>query len=249
MALAILCVALSSDATGATITSAQTGSWSTTTTWVGGVVPVAADSVIIAAGHTVTLNANKTITGVTINASGILATSTFTFGVSGNLVVNGTLSGTGVVTLSGAATNIDGTGSITNTANLTITAAHTILSTANLSFAGTFAITGAITVTNNGTVTISAAGGITGSAAGSTWTQGTTGTLNVSGPVLSTGTLTASASGNTINYNGAAQTVKATATYHHLSLGGSGAKTLTATTTAINGNVTLSGTCTTSTVV
>jgi hypothetical protein len=249
MALAVLGIALSAEASGATITSAQTGSWSTTTTWVGGVVPGAADSVIIAAGHTVTLNANKTITGVTINASGILATSTFTFGVSGNLVVNGTLSGTGVVTLSGAATSIDGTGSITNTAILTINASHTILSTANLSFAGTIAITGAITVTNNGTVTTSAAGGITGSAAGSTWTQGTTGTLNVSGPVLSTGTLTASASGNTVNYTGAAQTVKATAAYHHLTLSGSGTKTLTTTTTAINGNLTMSGTATGTTVV
>jgi hypothetical protein len=236
-------------ATAATITSAQTGSWTVTSTWVGGVVPAATDSVVIAAGHTVTLPANKTITGVTINASGVLATSTFTLGVSGNLVVNGTLSGTGAITLSGAGTSIDGTGSITNTATLTINAAHTILSTANLSFAGTIAISGAIIVTNNGTVTTATAGGITGSAGGSTWTQGTTGTLNITGPLLATGTLTASANGNTVNYNGAAQTVKATATYHHLTLSGSGVKTLTVTTTAINGNLTLSGTATTATVV
>ncbi len=246
---AILFVVSGSQAMGATITSNQTGNWSATTTWVGGVVPVAADSVVIAAGHTVTLTANTTITGVTVNATGVLATVTFTLGVSGNLVVNGTITGTGAITLSGAGTNIDGAGSITNTGILTINAAHTILPTANPSFAGRIAITGAITVTNNGTVTTTAATGITGSVAGSSWTQGTTGTLNIIGPMLATGTLDASANGNTLNYNGAAQAVKATATYHHLLLGGSGAKTLNATTTAINGDLTTSGTATTALVV
>src|SRR5712692_2484198 len=109
MPLAVLCVALSKDASAATITSAQTGNWSATTTWVGGVVPVAGDNAVIAAGHTVTLTANSNITGLTVNATGVMATSTFTLGVSGNLVVNGTLSGTGATTLSGAGTNIDGT--------------------------------------------------------------------------------------------------------------------------------------------
>ncbi|MCC6964612.1 MAG: T9SS type A sorting domain-containing protein, partial [candidate division Zixibacteria bacterium] len=54
-------------------------------------------------------------------------------------------------------------------------------------------------------------------------------------------TLTASAGPNTVNYSGAVQTVKAT-TYHHLTLSGSGAKTITNVST-INGNLTLAGTC------
>jgi fibronectin-binding autotransporter adhesin len=222
----------------------------------GGNYTVQTAAVTWTAGADAVFTGNATITptaAITFGDLMVNSSATATVGgavtVAGSFVVNGTLGGTGTITLSGAATNIDGTGSITNTATLTISAAHTILSTANLSFSGTISISGSITVTNNGTVTTTAAGGITGSASGSTWSQGTTGTLNITGPLLATGTLTASASGNTVNYNGAAQTVKATATYHHLTLGGSGTKTLTTTTTAINGNLTLSGTATATTVV
>lgn len=46
----------------ASITSAQTGAWDVTTTWVGGVIPGSGDSVIIANGHTVTINPGTTVT-------------------------------------------------------------------------------------------------------------------------------------------------------------------------------------------
>ncbi len=198
--------------------------------------------VINKAGQTGTLGAATTVnTDLTISA-GTLSTAAFTLAVAGNFVVNGTLSGTGAITLSGAGMNIDGTGSITNTATLTINAAHTILATASLSFSGTIAVVGAVTVTDNGTITTSAAGGITGSVAGSTWTNAANSTLNLAGPLLATGTLNASANPNTVNYNGGAQTVKAS-TYYHLIFSGSAAKTAGGALT-VNGDFTVTGTAT-----
>ena len=200
------------------------------------------DLVINKSGQTGTLGAATIVTDDLTVSAGTLSTAALTLGVAGNFVVNGTLSGTGAITLSGASKNIDGTGSITNTTTLTINAAHTILATASLSFSGTIAISGAVTVTNNGAVTTSAVGGITGSVAGSTWTNANGSALNLAGPLLATGTLNASVNSNTVNYNGAAQTVKAT-TYHHLILSGSAAKTAGGAVT-VNGDFTISGSTT-----
>ena len=198
--------------------------------------------VINKSGQTATQGAATTVSNDLTVSAGTLSTAAFTLGVAGNFVVNGTLSGTGVITLSGASKNINGTGSITNTATITINAAHTILATANLSCSGTIAIVGAVAVTNNGTITTSAVGGITGSVAGSTWTNAANSTLNIAGPLLATGTLDASANPNTVNYNGAAQTAKA-ATYYHLIFSGSAAKTAGGVLT-VNGNFTVAGTAT-----
>jgi hypothetical protein len=194
-------------------------------------------------GGTTSLSGGVTVAGSLNVAAGTLAVGANTLNVSQNFTVNGTLSGTGPVNLTGSGTTIGGTGSVTDTGILTLsTGAKSILSTATLSFAGTVAISGAIAVTNNGSVTSTAAGGITGTVAGSTWTNAANSTLNVSGPLLATGTLTANANPNTVTYAGAAQTVKLpSAGYFHLTLSGSGAKTLAAGTTTIAGNLTLSG--------
>ncbi|MBI3375552.1 MAG: hypothetical protein HY017_27865 [Betaproteobacteria bacterium] len=150
---------------------------------------------------------------------------------NGDGVTNTFSSGTGTYTFQGASNqDISGSGAMT--------------------FSGTVAITTAITVSNKNTnaAGITAAGAITG-ISGTNWTQNTNAYLKVSGALLTTaGTvLNASNSGNTIEYAGAAQTIKnpSSNTYHHLKLSGSGAMVMPGNALTINGNFSFSGTAAT----
>lgn len=218
--------------------------------------------------HTTTTGARTFIGAVTINNGGTwdnvinraiamrndltndgtftAGTGTYTFQTTANAVWAGTngLSFGGAVTVSAARINNTTT---TVTGTLSVTAGG-LTNNTTLNANGTLAISAAVTVTNNGTVT--AVGAITGAnAATSIWTNAANSTLNVAGAMLATGTLNASAAGNTVNYNGAAQTVKlpagAPATYYDLTLSGSGIKTMPATVMTISDDFTLSGTATT----
>lgn len=101
---------------------------------------------------------------------------------------------------------------------------------------------------NNGTITIGDLRGRTGTPV-PVFTQGANSTLNVSGVLCAAAnpcTFNASAAGNTVNYNGAAQTVKVPSgsNYANLTLSGSGAKTMP-TGLTVAGDFTMSGTATT----
>ena len=63
---------------------------------------------------------------------------------------------------------------------------------------------------------------------GTTWVNAINSTLNVAGPLLAKGTLTATANPNTVNYTGAGQSIVSGITYHH----GAG--------TTVNGNLLIS---------
>jgi len=158
----------------------------------------------------------KTFTGnVTVNASGTWNNSgNAAVGLVGNVTNNQTFTaGSGVYTMSGTAKTIAGT-----------------IAIPSLTISGT--------TQNNGTLTVS-----TVLAGTSTLTNGATGTLNIgqASVPLSTGTLTATASGNIVNYTAVAPNCKVT-TYNILNFTGSGA--VTCAVTSVTGNLGISGTVT-----
>lgn len=85
----------------ATITSAQSGLSTATTTWAGGVVPVVGDKVIIAAGHTVTLAAHHVWGDETTTAIDVRGTLKASRSVSSSLTCRGNITTT--VTTGGVA--------------------------------------------------------------------------------------------------------------------------------------------------
>src|SRR5688572_10072423 len=74
---ALFSLSLFLNAYAATITSATSGNWNSTTTWVGGVVPTSFDDVRIANGHAIEINANFSCSSLVleIGASGPSPTS------------------------------------------------------------------------------------------------------------------------------------------------------------------------------
>lgn len=76
--------------TPTTITSAQTGLWSATTTWVGGIVPDCDNNVVIATGHTVSIDVNiARCQNVTVDGTLNYSTATSMFlHAFGDLTIN-----------------------------------------------------------------------------------------------------------------------------------------------------------------
>lgn len=134
----------------ATITSAATvGNWSTSSTWVGGVVPSSADTVIISSGASITLTSNVSVANITINSGGILKAVNRTLTISNAFVNSGQFTATtGRLTLSGT------TGSFNNLGSLTMGSGRLSLS-GNLLNSGAHTLTGTeVRFTGNGTQSI-----------------------------------------------------------------------------------------------
>ena len=133
----IAMAAFAQNAWAAVCTSLSTGTWNTAARWSCGHVPVAADTVVIA--HNITLNANPTVAGLTINAGQTLDDNGNgkDITVTGNVVNNGTygVAGGGDLFMTGAGTTISGTGSFIDT-KLTIDASNiTLLADSTMNFA------------------------------------------------------------------------------------------------------------------
>jgi hypothetical protein len=217
-----------STASAAAKTASVTGAWNATATWGGSAVPVAGDTVTINDGITVTVTADAACSSVTFLSTGTVGStlainSGITLTVSGAITIPRTASGGNNVVAVGAGTLA--AGSVAFTSGGTATRHQLTIST--------------------GTVTVT--GDIAGANASATITFTAAGTLNAGGAVLATGTLTTFA-GSTVNYNGAAQTVKPVTYLGNLTLSGSGTKTLQTGISPIGGTLTLSGTASATTV-
>lgn len=99
---------------GQTITSAQSGNWDQTSTWMGGVVPGSSNDVVIAATHTVTFN----VASATVNSMNVNNGAVFTIGPSNTLRLTQNVSNSGTINVNGNA-GIRMSGSLNNSGTMT----------------------------------------------------------------------------------------------------------------------------------
>ena len=224
------------------------GDWDDAATWDTGTIPLSTENARILNGHTVNLPRAETINHFIIDAGGTLLSPSKILTVDGDIKIDGFYSGgTKALELPGTNTTIDGTGLIQfATSGMEISGGNkTILPTAVLSFAffANIHVGMSVTVTNKGSISI--VNDIIGSSAtGSIWINDVNSQLKIGGSIFKLkGILTASAIGNHIIYNGAAQDVivPSAASYYHLALEGSAAKTLDGD-IQINGDFDVNGT-------
>lgn len=173
--------------------------------------------------------------------NGTTLTTSGTLNLAKDLTVNGTLAmGTQTLNLTGASGSLisnSGSGIITGSGTINITTGDKIILAGTvLTVNPVVSIASGIKLTNNGSVTLTNA--LNGGSAASTWINSTNAVLNSSSTILSTGTLTASANPNLVNYNGSgAQNIYAT-TYHNLTVTSGNTASFTGT-TAVNNNFTV----------
>ena len=222
----VLTVLFAATAMATSVSSAATGNWNATTTWSGAHIPVAGDDVTITGGFTVTVTANAACTSLTFSQT----TANNTVNISSGK----TLTVSGAITIISAAPNLNllavGAG-ILNAGSIAFTSGITTMGHEITISAGTVTVTGDITAI--------------GSSGSATITFTSTGKLKIGGQlyqavnVSSAGTLN-TATGSTVEYNGADQNVQGF-TYYHLVLSGSGRCDFLDS-PHVSGNMTLSGT-------
>ncbi|MEI6675227.1 MAG: invasin domain 3-containing protein [Verrucomicrobiota bacterium] len=145
------------DITGVAITQAASGLWSATTTWTGGVVPVAGDTVTIGVATTT----------VTVDISNA-ACASLAMGVNGGVTLKFAASGSPKLTVSGAIT-VGNSGNINRAGTITFTSGST-LECGSLIHGAIAAQVSTLTMTAGGTLIVN--GAITTSGAGAVWTPG-----------------------------------------------------------------------------
>ncbi len=234
-----------------TIRAISDGLWTTPSTWLGGNVPTGTDNAIIPATFDVTTNAVTSVNDLTIETNGTLEIDG-NFTVNGNLQVDGALTdalASSSITLSGSETSpqntLSGTGSITFSATGIIQITNeskqipsgSSLTITGPTIGGLLTLGASITVTNLGSTTVN--GNISGQAS-STWINGANSSLTIDGTLLSTGSLSAGATGNTVSFTGSDNfTIKQpTDSYNDITFAGTGIASLGANLT-VDGDLNL----------
>jgi hypothetical protein len=204
------------DLLAATFTVTASGAWADLGTWPGGRIPGALDTVVIPSPYTITLDTSATLAQLVVQTGGTFNGGTDTLTLTGDLTLDGTWSGGGLIVMTTPVDTIRGTGSVSGTGTLFIDATAVVHPTADLSLV-TMTIATGDTLSNLGSVTVTT---LDGAGAGAVFVNGANATLTITGSVMSTGTLDASASPNSVIYDSpSAQTVIA-AQYHNLTIAG-----------------------------
>ena len=194
-------------------------------------------------GSSNTPSGTTSITGDLTLSSGTTLTLGAGLTLTGSITNNGTLAaGANNITLNGLAKNITGSSAISGSGTITLTNNKTILAGSSITIGPSVNLSTGTTVTNNGMVTLSQTkpSDLTGTDATSVWTNSTNSTLKVAGAVLTTGTLNASATSNTVEYFFGNQNIKVPSSgYYNLiasnpSGGASKTKTVTASIVVAN---------------
>ena len=225
----------------ANINSAATGDWNATSSWSGGVVPVAGDLVTILSGHNITLTQDQPTGVVVINSGGTLTGGGFKLtlndaaGTTFIFSSVGTISGVLDIDITGGSAdrpiNEAGTGNIRN---LTINNSQTYRTHFHLTLDGDLTLTSGTlttdssqnrTLTVTGDVIIAAAGGLTcnsSTVSVNSFTISSGGTLSLpdaSGSCTITGSLSGwSLQNNSQNLSHNNGTVTQTGNGHHKSV-------------------------------
>jgi Domain of unknown function DUF11 len=202
----------------ATFTSVQTGNWTSPSTWDVNRVPQKGDKVIITSPYVVTLTTDRPISKLSVNSGGTFADGGRTLDLYGGFVFSGQWSGSGQIRWNNNTTDTlsGNSGVATGTSTLYINGNNKMMTAANDTLYR-IEISGAYTVTNAGSIRNTR---LIGDIAGATWINAAGSSLSVADTLLVTGTLTATASNNTVAYTGTlSQSVKQT-NYFNLTLGG-----------------------------
>ena len=154
------------DGFGITITSVNTGNWTTNSTWDCNCTPGTGDDVVISNNKTVTLNSHTTANSLTINSGSIFDQSNRRLTLNGSYTNNGEHQGAQRLDLNAIlGGTISGTGTITHTGDFRVLSGdYLITAGTNLTKAsGDISIAAGLTIFNSGTFTTG--GNITGGAA------------------------------------------------------------------------------------